>query len=327
VAANKGFFVASLTPSAESVTGQLAVVRRELRETRGGRLYLSLVLSDRTGRIEARDWDNAAGHEPVFAPGAIVRVRATVEEFNGQRQLKIERARACTEGEYNLADFVATSAYDVEEMYAALGAIVAGVADEPLRRLLELVLCRYSKEWRQSPAAVRNHHAFAGGLLEHTLSVCRAAHALGAHYARLDCDLLIAGCLLHDIGKMREIEAGLSIDMSAEGRLVGHIGEGLIMFEECCREISDFPEERRMLLRHMIVSHHGLPEYGALKRPMTPEAIVLNALDELDYKLECAFRAIDNATEAFSAWQKPMEREIYAVRCGPSAPAPDATEE
>ncbi len=322
---NKGFFIAGLT-TGETVVGQLAVVRGERRATRSGKPYLSLLLSDRTGQIDAKDWDHADENERVFEPGCVVKIKATVEEFNGEKQLKVEKARRSKPDEYDIGDFVAVSHYDVEQMYAALGAIVAGVRDPWIRKLLETVLCRYAGGWRRAPAAMRIHHAFSGGLLEHVLSMCHAALALCTHYTKLDRDVLIAGCVLHDLGKIRELETGVAIAQSASGKLVGHIAEGLIMFEDCCREVDGFPEHTRMLLRHMIISHHGSFEYGALKLPMTPEAIVLSALDDLDFKLEYTFRMIDGGAE-FSGWQKPLERDIYCVRREPPEagdPAPDA---
>lgn len=325
----KGFLIGLLT-TGETVVGQAAVARRELRETRAGKPYLSLLLSDRTGQIDAKDWDHAAEHEDIFEPGAIVKIRAAVEEFNGSRQLKIEKARRLKEGEYDLGDFIAVSDYDTDQMYSALACVVAGVQDAWIRRLLEIILERYRAGWLRAPAAMRIHHAFSGGLLEHVLSMCRAALALCTHYTRLDRDVLVAGCILHDLGKMRELQLGVAVTATAAGKLVGHIGEGLLMLEECCREIDGFPEETRMLLRHMIASHHGSFEYGALKLPMTPEAIALSALDDLDFKLECVFRLIDDGGEDFSSWQKPLEREIYRVRREPSAsaaPGPDAPAE
>ncbi len=318
---NKGFFISGLKPGGP-VTGQLAVVRTESRVTRAGKPYLSVLLADRTGQIDAKDWDHAGENEAVFEPGTVVKIRATVEEYNGERQLKIEKARRLRPGEYDPGDFVPVSIYDTDAMYAALGEVISGVRDVWIRKLLETVHCRYAEGWKLSPAAMRIHHAFAGGLLEHVLSMCRAARALCAHYTMLDGDVLIAGCILHDLGKMREIETGMTISHSVTGKLVGHIAEGLIMFEDCCRGIEGFPEETRMLLRHMIISHHGSFEFGALKVPMTPEAIVLSALDDLDFKLECAFRVIAaGGGEPFSGWLKPLEREIYRVRREPPAGA------
>ncbi|HWR53069.1 MAG TPA: HD domain-containing protein, partial [Bryobacteraceae bacterium] len=272
----KGFFIAEATAGEKPVTGLLAVASCEKRETKGGKPYLAITLSDRTGQIEARDWDNAAQNEAVFGRGAIVKVQAVVEVYNGNQQLKIEKAR-CWDEEYDIGDFVPASAYNVEELVAGLGAIVAGLDNEWIRKLLDTVLCRHKVEWLRTPAAMRVHHAWAGGLAEHVLSMCRAALALTTHYTRVNRDLLIAGCILHDIGKIREIEIGITLAHSTSGKLVGHIAEGLIILEDCCREVEGFPDELKMRLRHMIVSHHGRVEYGALKQPMTPEAIVLSA--------------------------------------------------
>jgi len=325
----KGFLIGALA-AGESVTGQAAVVRCERRETKAGKPYLALTLSDRTGQIDAKDWDHADEYEAVFESGAVVKVRAKVEEFNGDLQLRIERARRLRENEYDLGDFTAASAYDIDQMYSALACVVAGVRDEWIRKLLETVLERYSEGWRRAPAAMRIHHAFSGGLMEHVLSMCRAALALCTHYTQLDRDILIAGCILHDLGKMRELQAGITLAQTAAGKLVGHIGEGLLMLEDCCRGIDGFPEETRMLLRHMVVSHHGAFEYGALKLPMTPEAIVLSALDDLDFKLEYTFRVITEGGEDFSSWQRPLEREICRLRRPlpvSEGQAPDAQEE
>jgi 3'-5' exoribonuclease len=307
----KGFFLSDLAGCEGPVTGLLAVAACEKRETKAGKPYLSLTLSDRTGQIEARDWDHASEHESVFERGVVVKVRAIVEVYNGKQQLKIEKARRWDEA-YDVGDFVPASAYNVEELVAALGSVVEGLENEWIRKLLQTALCRHRDEWLRTPAAMRIHHAWAGGLAEHVLSMCRAALALTTHYTRVNRDLLIAGCILHDIGKMREIDVGITLAHSILGKLVGHIAEGLIILEDCCRSIEGFPDEIKMRIRHMIVSHHGRMEYGALKQPMTPEAIVLSALDDLDFKLECTFRLIDNANGAdFSPYQHSLEREIY----------------
>jgi 3'-5' exoribonuclease len=314
VSAQKGFLVAELVKGAQA-TGQVAVVRKETRVARTGSPFLSLLVSDRSGSIGAKDFEGAAEHDAVFAPGSIVKIRARVDEFNGQLQLLIERARPAAEAEIDRGDFTAVSAYEVEEMFAALRRLVESLGDEWLRRLLGEVLERYGEEIKRAPAAMRLHHPFAGGLLEHVLSMCRAATALAGHYDRLDCDLLMAGCVLHDLGKTRELAGGVGIEYSAPGKLVGHVAEGLLMLEECCRSVEGFPEQKKMLLRHLIVSHHGTMEFGALKLPKTPEAIALHFIDELDAKLEFAFRAIDSAGPSeFSPYEHALEREIYCVR-------------
>lgn len=309
---NKGFFIDALEPGME-VVGQVAVLRKEMRRKQNGEPYLALELGDRGGRIAANDWDHASDYDAIFTPGAVVKIHARAGEYNGRLQLTILRARPCREEEYQLADFVAASPRDPGGMIEELRAIASGVSDVWLRRLLGLVLDSCASELQRAPAAARIHHPYLGGLLEHILSLCGAAAKLCEHYPRLNRDLLLAGCVLHDIGKLRELDAsGVAIHYTVSGRLVGHVAEGLLLVDRLADAIEGFPAETLMLVRHLIVSHHGEPEFGALRQPATPEALALHYLDNLDAKLDHAWRLIDAAPgEQFSAWDPALKREIY----------------
>lgn len=310
--AAKGFFAAALKPGTE-VTGQLAVLRKDMRRKQNGEPFLALELADRTGRVAANDWDHVAEYDSVFEPGTVVKVQARAGEYNGRVQLTILRARRCREDEYQLQDFLAASARDPGEMLEELRSLVRGMGDPWLRRLLELALETCGEELQCAPAAARIHHAYLGGLIEHVLSLSHAAMKLCDHYQRLNRDLLLAGCVLHDIGKIRELGiSAAAIGYTASGRLVGHVAEGLLLVDRLAGSIEGFPAQALMLVRHLIVSHHGEPEFGALKPPATPEALALHYIDNLDAKLDHAWRLIGEGGEGeFTAYDPTLKREFY----------------
>jgi len=214
----KGHFINAL-PDAGLVTF-LAVVRaREVRPKRSGGFYLHLLLGDRTGEIEGRAWDDAEEIAKLFEPDDVVKVRGTLERYNGRSQIIVQRIRRCQEEEFDESDFCRVSGREPEEMLADLRGRVEGIQSEPLRSLLSRILGddEIARALKVAPGAMRLHHAYRGGLLQHILSVVGLTSKLAEHYPRLDLDLLVAGAVLHDIGKTQELTATRRLGYSTRG--------------------------------------------------------------------------------------------------------------
>jgi 3'-5' exoribonuclease len=291
--------------------------KRELRPKRSGGVYLHLMLGDRTGEIEGRVWDGAEDIARLFEPDDVVKVRGTLERYNGKSQLIVQRIRRCQEEEFNESDFCPISERNPDEMLAELRSHVERVHSDALRRLLSRLLGDEDlvRALKATPGAMRLHHAYRGGLLQHILSVVGLASKLTEHYPRLDVDLLIAGAILHDIGKIEELTATRRLGYSTRGQLVGHVALGLEILERQVAGLEDFPVALKSVLQHLIVSHHGEVEKGALREPMLAEAVALHALDELDARLEQVWRVIDQAPagEEWTAYVPSLRRQIYCV--------------
>jgi 3'-5' exoribonuclease len=316
----KGHFI-SVLPDSGMVT-LLAVVReRELRPKRSGGVYLHLLLGDRTGEIEGRVWDGAEEISKLFEADDVVKVRGTLERYNGKSQLIVQRIRRCQAEEFDESDFCPISERHPDEMLAELRSHVECVRSEPLRSLLSRMLGDEDlvQALKATPGAMRLHHAYRCGLLQHILSVVGLASKLTEHYPRLDPDLLVAGAILHDIGKIEELTAPRRLGYSTRGQLVGHVTLGLEILERHLAQLHDFPLALKTLL-HLMVSHHGEVEKGALREPMLAEAVVLHAVDELDARLEQVWRVIDQTPvgEEWTAYVPSLRRQIYCASTNPA---------
>jgi len=320
--ADKGFFIATLPR--DGVVTFLALVReKELKPKRNGGLYLHLVLADRTGEVDAKAWDCPQEAAALFERDDIVKVRGTIELYNERPQLIVQRIRRCEAGEFQEVDFCPASARDPEEMLAELRGFVESVVDANLRTLLASILgdADVVAPLKVAPAAVRIHHAFRSGLLEHTVSLCGLTDAIVRHYPRLKRDLLIAGCLLHDIGKVEELEAARRLGYTTRGQLVGHVALGLEILEKHTARLQEFPVELKSVLQHLIVSHHGELDKGALKQPMLPEALAVSLMDLLDARLEQVWTLIDRGEtdEEWTVYAPSLGRQLYRWRQGEAA--------
>ena len=317
--AEKGFFIANLPR--DGVVTFLALVReKELKPKRNGGVYLHLVLADRTGELDAKAWDNPQETAALFERDDIVKVRGTVELYNDRPQLIVQRIRRCEDGEFQEADFCPASVHDPEEMFAELRSFVESVVDVNLRSLLTSILGDddVAVPLKVAPAAMRLHHAFRSGLLEHTISLCGLTEAIVRRYPRLNRDLLIAGAILHDIGKVEELEVSRRLGYTTRGQLVGHVVIGLEILERHTARLQGFPIELKSVLQHLIVSHHGELDRGALKQPMLPEALAVSIMDLLDARLEQAWALIDQAPKdaEWTVYAPSLGRQLYRWQGG-----------
>jgi 3'-5' exoribonuclease len=311
----KAKYVADYLPN-QNVDDVFLVVRKEVRPKKSGGDFIFTVLADRTGAITAFLWDNVDVFRPKFDVDQFVHVVGMTKEFNNTTQITIHKIRRVEPDQVELDDFIRKSDRDPDRSYEALlECIRTEVADPFLRRLLLNIFEEPSlqQRFKQCPAAKALHHAYIGGLLDHTLSVMRLCVRACEHYPFLSKSMLLAGAALHDIGKLDELVWGKNIDYTDEGRLVGHITMEAILLDRKMSEIPDFPAGVRMELLHLVISHHRELEFGSPKRPKTLEALVLSYLDDLDAKLETFRDAIQQAgdSDSWTPYNSNLQRFIY----------------
>ncbi len=271
----------------EAVKGRLLVAEIHLSHTKEGKPFLKLALMNRTGRIEGILWEKAEQAFRAVRQGWLVEVQGSVGIYQQEPQIKLQAISPVPEEEQDLSGFLPSSSRSKKEMKDEIHRVIGEIRNPFLRRLLEDIF-RDPDVWdafSRAPAAKGMHHAFLGGLLEHSLSLVRLVQLALKNYPFLDQDLMIAGALLHDLGKARELSPELGFDYTDEGRLLGHILIGLALIEKKISAIPEFPGPLATNLKHIVASHHGELEFGSPKQPVTLEACCLHMLDSLDAKL------------------------------------------
>jgi 3'-5' exoribonuclease len=299
----------------QAITSFFAVSAKQVRSKKDGSRYFALIFADRTGQIDARMWETADAGE--FAAGDIVKLRGQVCRYQEKLQIIVERIRKAEEGEFDLGDFVPKTERDVDELWVELNAYVESFTDSNLKALLRSFLDdpEIASALREAPAAKSLHHAWIGGLLEHVVSLLGICDLAAKHYG-VHRDLLLTGAVLHDIGKLQELRWGTSFDYTVEGQLLGHITIGVGMIERKMADIEGFPPALRVLVSHMVLSHHGKYEFGSPKLPMIPEAILLHYLDDMDAKMQTIRSefarnvAAGRGAEEVTEWVRSMERPL-----------------
>ena len=283
--------------------------KRELKSTKAGAYYLAVTLCDKSGCMECRMWDASPLLYESIQEDSFVRIKGKTEQYQGNVQLVITSIFPADESEVNPDDFVPRTRFDVEELWGRFQGLVSSLKDQDLVRVMTAFVEDKDlvDKFRQAPAAVSNHHACVGGLLEHTVSVMELADWLGGRYQILDRDMLMVGAAFHDIGKTEELAFGAAFRYTDSGMLVGHLAQGMLILERLAARIGDFPAERLDHIRHMILSHHGSHEFGAPTLPVTAEAIALNLLDNIDAKME-GFRLAVERDQSADAWTTSYER-------------------
>ena len=271
-----------------AVEGFCLIKTCDKKTTAKGLPYLDMILSDASGEIVAKLWDYNEEAHGSYETNNIVKVRGTISPYNGADQLRVERIRlAIPSDNINIEDFVQSADYSGDMMYSELEAIVTGFSDADFKSIVLKLLKENKEKLLYWPAAFKLHHAIRGGLLYHTLSIVRLAQGVCKIYPSVNPDLLLAGAILHDIGKLEEFEVsdtGLASGYTVDGNLIGHLVRGAIAIEKAGEELRITPDKYR-LLQHMLISHHGEPEFGAAVRPMFLEAEILSTLDLLDSRI------------------------------------------
>jgi 3'-5' exoribonuclease len=287
---------------------------------KNGKPYLTLKLMDKSGEVDGKVWDNIDVTAATFDKDDFIAIRSKATIYLGKMQLVVSELKRVPEEEVNLADFLPETERNIEEMTRELGTLVASLRDPFLQRLLGDLFGdpEFMSRYRVAPAAKGMHHVYLGGLLEHSLAVARLVEQIVPLYPDLNRDLLITGALLHDMGKVREMTYLRSFDYSDEGKLIGHITIGVEMLHERIIAIPGFPPELAMLLKHLILSHHGQYEFGSPKRPKTIEATILNYLDDLDSKINgirTHIRKEPDSNSSWTAYHRLYDRYYFKENC------------
>lgn len=301
----------------QQVEGVFLLKELARAETRAGKPFLTLKIMDKTGELTGRIWDDADRWEQECAPGQAVTIAGRAQSYKGNLQLIINEVHRVDEGEVDLAQFIPATSGDIEQMAAELESFARGVDDTAIRKLLLRFLhdADFLEKFKRAPAAKSMHHAYLGGLLEHTLHVARLADKVAALYPSINRSLLMAGAILHDVGKVEELSVTASLfDYSDQGRLMGHMVIGVEMVQEKISRIKEFPADIAMKIKHLILSHHGRYEFGSPTLPMLHEAFVLNFLDDLDAKINYVERLSAQVPEdryQWSEYQRNLERFLF----------------
>ena len=283
----------------DSVAGFGLLTKKELRQDKNGRDFLDLTIVDATGSIPGKVWSDSRALEGDYDQHDFIAYSGLVQKYRQQLQLNVKECRRATDKDadhgFDKAGIVPSTRFDIEELETRLGAIYPNAIRRPvLRRLAEETLGEFAAQLREHPAAKMIHHAYRGGLLEHVVSMAELAMTVCDHYEELDRDLVLLGVLFHDLGKIREIGAMPNNDYSVPGRLVGHVVFGRDMLLERAGAIEGFPEDLRLHLEHLVLSHQGRLEFGSPVQPMTAEALALHFIDDLDSKLAQLRQASEN---------------------------------
>ncbi len=305
----------------ENIEEVYLVTDKQLRANRNGNLYLQIELRDRTGSIGARLWNAGENLCRLFDVGDFLLVRGKVQLFQGALQLILNHIDRAEAEKVDLADFLPHTEQDVGKLLDQLRGTLLRLSNPHLRALAECFFMddEFVRSFCQVPAGVRNHHAYIGGLLEHVATLLDAAERVLPLYPELDRDLLLMGIFLHDVGKVRELTYHKVFAYSDEGQLIGHLVIGVEILNAKVSRVSDltgepFPEELLLRLKHMILSHHGTYEFGSPRLPMTPEAIALHYLDNLDAKVHSFTRDIREDPNQASSWtpfNQSLQRRLF----------------
>jgi 3'-5' exoribonuclease len=288
----------------QNITTTFVVASKQIKPKKTGDLYIAMTLADRTGQIEAKVWDNVQEVIDVFDQDDFIKVKGLLNKYNNRFQLTIHKLRKCEEHEVDFSDYLPKTEKDVDLLWQTLREFVDSFQNDHLQALLRAFMAdpEIEMRYKNAPAAKTLHHAFVGGLLDHVVSLFRSCDLVARNYAQIDRDLLLSGAFLHDIGKLHELSYARSISYTTSGQLLGHMIIELEMLQKKIALVPNFPSELKILLEHMIISHHGQYEFGSPKLPMFPEALMLHYLDDLDSKMESMRAQFEREIENEDAW-------------------------
>lgn len=296
----------------EHIESQVFLVgTKDLRTATNGSLYIHAGLSDKSGRINGRMWQASEALYNAMPQGGYVELKGRVESYKGNLQFIIDAVRPVDQDSVDPGDFMPSSEQDVDKMWARTLEILRGIKDRHVQLLIKQFVTdeRIVAGYKKSPAAAVMHHAYVGGLCEHTLNLLEIASLIIPRYPELSLDLVLAGLFLHDIGKVSELNCEAGFTYSDEGQLLGHLTMGCMWIDQKCRQVEaetnePFPETTKWALQHIVLSHHGQYEFGSPKLPALPEAIAIHHLDNLDAKLNTYLGLIKSDPDAKSHWTK-----------------------
>jgi len=288
----------------DSINSVFLVKDKVMAMAKNGKPYMNLRLMDKSGDIDAKVWDNVDVLDRHFDKDDFVRVKGKASVYLNKMQVVIAEISRVNESDVALADFLPESPRGMDEMRLELADVVASIGNPYLKGLMQAFTAddAFMDLYCLAPAAKAMHHVYLGGLLEHSLSLVKLVRTIVPLYGGINEDLLVAGALLHDVGKIHEMSFERSFDYTDAGKLLGHITIGVELVEEKIRTVEGFPHELSMLLKHMLLSHHGQYEFGSPKRPKTVEATILNYLDDMDSKINGIRAHIAKENASTSRW-------------------------
>jgi len=301
----KEFFI-SECPQQENkvVTSSFVVASKQVKAKKNGEPYLALTLADRTGQIEAKMWDNVEEFVDTFEQDDFLKIKGLVNKYKNRFQFTIHKLRRMDEAEIDFTDYLPKTTKNIGELWQTLTEFVATFQNPHLKSLVELFMAdaEIAERYRNAPAAKTLHHAYIGGLLDHVVSLFRSCDLLCRNYPQINRDLLLTGAFLHDIGKLQELSYNRAFSYTTRGQLLGHMIIELEMLQDKLAKLPGFPAELKILIEHMIISHHGQYEFGSPKLPMFPEALMLHYLDDLDSKMEAMRAHMQRESELEGPW-------------------------
>lgn len=295
------------------------VTEKNTGNDRNGKPFMSLALTDKTGTLNARMFEKVGDSASGFDVGDVVWIKGFIQLFQNRKQMIIHEVRKAADGEFSMPDLVADLGGDPREHFDRLMKMVDSLANPFVRDLLKKTLNdpEIQPLLMKAPAAKTIHHAYRGGLIEHIHSIAQVMESISKHYAFLDRSLLIFGAIYHDLGKVFELDLSEGIHYTQSGRLVGHMVLACEMVDKAANAMTDFPQDLRDVLKHIVLSHHGKLEYGSPKLPMIPEAIVVAMIDDLDSRMNTIYHFLKTesenvpVTEKWSHYHPGFERYFY----------------
>lgn len=297
----------------EKVDTCFKITSADKRAKKDGNAFLTLQLMDKTGKIAAKVWNNAERFYKMIQPGTIYRVNGLVNEYMGKLEIKIDGIKAAAAGDYDEDDYQESADFDTSDLFSEMMALLKANLKTPcLLQLTDLFATQFHEHFQRHYGAQKIHHAYLGGLLEHTFSMMKIAVFCADHY-RMDKDLLLMGVLFHDIGKMYEFDIDPAVETTMEGGLLGHLIIGNSKFLELKSQIPGFPQDLAIKIQHLIISHHGEKEFGSPEVPKIPEAFLLHIIDLMDSKIKIVEDAIKNSgvKGLFSDYINVLGRRLY----------------
>lgn len=290
----------------DAVDSLFLVKEKNVNIGKNGRPFMSIVLGDQTGNIDARVWDRVEELNQEFEAGDVIKLKGLVQIFQGRKQLIVHRLEKIDQTTVQVEDFIPASGLNVEDMFMELLTIVRSMKNDHLRQLTLAVIedPEIKPLFMKAPAAKTIHHAWRGGLLEHILSICKILEFLAGHYGNLNRDILLFGGIFHDIGKVWELSYDGSLGYTDKGRLLGHMLLACELVEKKASRILGFPEDLKDMCKHIILSHHGKLEYGSPKRPKFMEAMLVAMVDDLDSKMNTIQTFIESERNVGDKWSR-----------------------
>ena len=288
----------------QTITSNFVVASKQVKNKKNGEVYLAVTLADCSGQLQANMWDNVSDALNAFNQDDFIKIKGLVQKYNGRWQLTIHKLRKLADREIDYTDYIPKTPKDIDQLWQTLGDFVETIENPWLKKLIQNFMAdsAVATAYKNAPAAKTLHHAYVGGLLDHVVSLFTVCDLAVRNYPQVNRDLLLTGAFLHDIGKIHELTYQRSIAYTTRGQLLGHMIIELEMLQKKIAEIPGFPDGLKIMIEHLIISHHGQYEFGSPKLPMFPEALILHYLDDLDSKMESMRAQFERENELETPW-------------------------